>query len=245
MTEAEWRESADPEAMLKHLKGRVGERKLRLFACACCRRVAHLFHDERSRTTVEIIERYADGDATEQGLMARRIGTQSLLNEMVGKVWDNYAIASEAGCTARNAAARCPDQAARETVLRAAAALALEAVGPCTFDTPDLVHHITWRNAHRDAWRRACEELCDLLRDVVGNPSREPDVSPLCLAWNDATVPRIAQAIYDERAYDRMPILADALEDAGCANLDLLSHCRSPVEHVRGCWAVDLLLGKA
>ena len=64
------------------------------------------------------------------------------------------------------------------------------------------------------------------------------------LAWNDGTVAKIAQAIHDERAFKRMPILADALEDAGCDNADMLRHCREPGEHVRGCWVVDLLLGK-
>jgi hypothetical protein len=66
MTEAEWLRSADPEALLKFLKGKVGERKLRLFACACCRRIAHLLPDECGRITVELIERYADSGATER-----------------------------------------------------------------------------------------------------------------------------------------------------------------------------------
>jgi len=57
-------------------------------------------------------------------------------------------------------------------------------------------------------------------------------------------VVKLAESIYDERAFDRMPILADALEEAGCANADILAHCRQPGEHVRGCWAVDLILGK-
>jgi hypothetical protein len=57
-------------------------------------------------------------------------------------------------------------------------------------------------------------------------------------------VVKLAESIYDERAFDRMPILADALEEAGCANADILAHCRQPGEHVRDCWAVDLLLGK-
>ena len=55
----------------------------------------------------------------------------------------------------------------------------------------------------------------------------------------------MAQSIYDARAFDRLPLLADALEDAGCADADILSHCRTPGEHVRGCWVVDLLLGKS
>ena len=69
-------------------------------------------------------------------------------------------------------------------------------------------------------------------------------MSCLLVAWNDGTVRKIAQAIYDERAFDRLPILADALEDAGCDNADILNHCRNGGEHVRGCWVVDLLLGK-
>jgi hypothetical protein len=54
----------------------------------------------------------------------------------------------------------------------------------------------------------------------------------------------LAQAIDDERAFDRLPILADALEDAGCTDADLLNHCRGPGLHVMGCWVVDMLLGK-
>jgi hypothetical protein len=86
--------------------------------------------------------------------------------------------------------------------------------------------------------------VCDWLRDLFGNPFRQSVIGPDCLAWNDGTVPRIARAIYDERAFERMPILADALEDAGCGDADILRHCREPGEHVRGCWVIDLLLGK-
>ncbi len=92
-----------------------------------------------------------------------------------------------------------------------------------------------------------------MLRDLVGNPFR-----PLpprnrrhaelwrtelqsCLAWNDGTIPKLARAIHEERAFDRMPILADALEDAGCTNADVLEHCRQPGTHIRGCWVIDLL----
>jgi hypothetical protein len=64
------------------------------------------------------------------------------------------------------------------------------------------------------------------------------------LSWNDRTVPKLAQAIYDERAFDSMPILADALEDAGCDNEEILRHCRGPEPHARGCWCVDLMLDR-
>ncbi|MBM4071279.1 MAG: hypothetical protein FJ271_20430 [Planctomycetes bacterium] len=69
-------------------------------------------------------------------------------------------------------------------------------------------------------------------------------VSPSLLVWNDDTIPRLAHSIYDERAFDRLPILADALEAAGCTDAEILSHCRGPGPHVRGCWVVDLILGK-
>jgi hypothetical protein len=67
---------------------------------------------------------------------------------------------------------------------------------------------------------------------------------PRWLAFNDGLIGQLAQAISDDRAFDRLPILADALEDAGCDNADILDHCRMPGEHARGCWVVDLILGK-
>jgi hypothetical protein len=83
-----------------------------------------------------------------------------------------------------------------------------------------------------------------LLRCVAGNPFRPVALDSAWLHWDGGTVRKIAQGIYDDRAFDRLPVLADALEETGCADRDLLDHCRSGGEHVRGCWAVDLLLGK-
>jgi hypothetical protein len=82
----------------------------------------------------------------------------------------------------------------------------------------------------------------DLLRDIFGNPFRPVEFDA---AWRTSTVVALAEGIYAERAFDRMPILADALQDAGCDNEDVLSHCRdTSLTHVRGCWVVDLMLGK-
>ena len=83
-----------------------------------------------------------------------------------------------------------------------------------------------------------------LLRDIFGNPFRPVAIEHGWLTWNDGTIPKIAQAIYDDRAFDRLLVLADALEEAGCTNADLLNHCREPGPHVRGCWVVDLVLGR-
>jgi hypothetical protein len=82
-----------------------------------------------------------------------------------------------------------------------------------------------------------------LFRDIIGNPFRPAIVEPAWLAWSDGIVRRLARTIYEVRAFERMPILADALEEAGCDNADILKHCRQPGEHVRGCWVVDLILG--
>jgi hypothetical protein len=81
-------------------------------------------------------------------------------------------------------------------------------------------------------------------RCVFGNPFAALKFDTAWLAWNEGIVPRLAEGIYADRGFDRLPILADALEEAGCADDALLSHLRSPGPHVRGCWAVDLLLGK-
>jgi len=81
-----------------------------------------------------------------------------------------------------------------------------------------------------------------ILRDIVGNPFRSLSIAPALLAWNVGTIPKIATAIYDGRAFGDMPILADALEEAGCADETILSHCRQPRMHVRGCWLLDLVL---
>ena len=96
------------------------------------------------------------------------------------------------------------------------------------------------------------EAQCHLLRDIFGNPFRPASLAPSVLTWNDATVVRLAQATYDERHMPsglldnvRLAVLADALEEAGCQDQEILSHCRSGGEHIRGCWVVDLLLGRS
>ena len=81
----------------------------------------------------------------------------------------------------------------------------------------------------------------DFVRDIFGNPFRPVTFDP---RWRTSDVLGLARAIYDDRAFDRMPILADALMDAGCADEQVLGHCRGDGPHVRGCWVVDLVLGK-
>jgi hypothetical protein len=81
----------------------------------------------------------------------------------------------------------------------------------------------------------------ELIRDLFGNPFRPVTIDP---AWLTRNVIAIAEGIYEAHAFDGMPILADVLEESGCNDAEILDHCRSPAEHVRGCWVVDAILGK-
>jgi hypothetical protein len=84
-----------------------------------------------------------------------------------------------------------------------------------------------------------------LIRDIFGNPFRpRPTIDPAWLRWNDGTVVRMARGVYEDGRFGDLPILHDALLDAGCDNRDILDHCKGPGPHVRGCWVLDLLLGK-
>ena len=88
---------------------------------------------------------------------------------------------------------------------------------------------------------RTAESL--LFADIAGNLNAPAPFDPIWLAWNDGTVRHLAEAIYDGRDWEQMPILADALEDAGCQDERILGHCRGGSLHVRGCWVVDQVLG--
>jgi hypothetical protein len=96
-------------------------------------------------------------------------------------------------------------------------------------------------HAGRAAKHLECVRQCKLLRDIFGNPFRPIAFDP---RWRTSDVLGLARAIYDDEAFERMPILADALMDAGCEDEQVISHCRGPGPHVRGCWVVDLVLGK-
>jgi hypothetical protein len=120
-----------------------------------------------------------------------------------------------------------------------------------------LFHHLTaedvrevftlWRIGVRIGqkaglgWRTQVIAIGDLVRCIFGSPFRPVNADP---AWLTSTVVALAAGIYAERAFDRLPILADALQDAGCNSADVLAHCRGTGPHVRGCWVVDSLLGK-
>lgn len=94
---------------------------------------------------------------------------------------------------------------------------------------------------YQAAMKAEFREQAGLLHEVIGNPFR---LATFDQSWRTATVQTLAAGIYDERAFDRLPILGDALEDAGCDHADILTHCREGKDHARGCWVIDLVLGK-
>jgi hypothetical protein len=146
----------------------------------------------------------------------------------------------EEAITAAEAAEPAGPLAAVATVLLRAAARA----GAMAWSN---VEHACSAAAHAspDPAQERCRQA-NLLRDIVGNPFGPlPAIDPGWLTWHGATIAHLAAAIYQERRFSDLPVLADALEEAGCTNADMLAHCRQPGEHARGCWLMDAILGKS
>ena len=253
MTEAEWIACNDPKPMLEFLQGKVSERKLRLFACACCRHTWHLLVHEVSRHAVEVAERYADGQATEDEQYTAYQEADDVW-QLLGKAFDEGLLQEDPSFAERIRNAGVHPFAAPEAADSAVAAV--EDFGEdgavsgafCTAATA-----VAWASSTGDTpnTEAEIEERIDqtlLLFDIFGNPFRPITINT---AWLTPTVLSLAQAAYENRHLPsgildiaRLAILADALEDAGCNDSEILSHLRSAGPHVRGCFALDLLLGK-
>lgn len=231
ITEAEWFSCTEPAPMLKFVHGRVSDRKLRLFASACCRRIEHQILDERVREALQVAEGYFDGlQPYEQALKACMTVSAVAMEE-----WEGLPQGRRTGAwTARAVSDIWGGRF--DSVAFWVAYAAADFVDPTGSDCPSK----SWIQARFEELRIQCE----LARDIFGNPFQASTIDSCWLRWNDGTVPKIAQSIYDDRGFENMPILADALEDAGCDNEDILCHCRESREHVRGCWVIDLLLQK-
>lgn len=248
MNEAEWLASTDPQPMLQFLHGKASSRKFRLFAIACCRRVWRWLSDERSRKAMEVSERYAEGEADALELLkaADEAGTAAEMIENAFRRGGSHAVTVNAAVAVSQGIATAEERTMLfpyewgplfgfDVVAAAIAAGKFAAFAVAGSDRQfTQAKHETEREAQ-----------ASLVRCIFGPISHPTSLDPAWLSWNDGTVRKLAQASYDERAFDHLPILADALEEAGCTDADILSHCRQPGEHVRGCWVVDLLLGKS
>jgi hypothetical protein len=242
MTEADWLTWASPTPMLQMLdhRGKPSRRKLRLFAVACCRRVQQLISNLQSLKhlsfvdmlddTLAVAEKFAEGKATKRE--AKIASTNALSLEFENRVSLTMLAVIAAGYAASEEAPDSPETRwdahfdEREDDFYSWAAASASYANRASRRPPPLRHRVFQER---------------VLRDIFGNPFRPVTLGQFRLT---PTAKQLAEAIYNERAFDRMPILADALEEAGCTNADILAHCRQPGPHARGCWVIDALLGK-
>jgi hypothetical protein len=227
MTEAEWLTCDDPMRLLAHLSCRPGDRKLLLYAVACCHGHRELLADPDSTGAVDWAERFADGDASPDAERDRLAWTSDRAAIRCEVELENELAAG------RRAAADGPEAALRSELAAERAHLALRAAY--------FAHGLlTWevRGAAGPVPAGAAPLLLlPPLRDIFGNPFRPAAFAP---EWRTDTAVSLARQMYGSRDFGAMPILADALQDAECDNAEVLGHCRGPGPHVRGCWVMDL-----
>jgi hypothetical protein len=221
MTEAEWLAATSPGEMLRYVDADAGGRQAYLFSAACLRRIWHLLPGPKSQSVAVALERRADG-----------IGDWAAVEEA-------REAAKEEGHAFETSERRHPRARRHSSVYAARAAaewspvfiaeIAAEAIASAHEGTADAIS--------------TPEERVQsvILRDIFGNPFRPVVFSP---EWRTDTAILLARGMYESRDFSAMPILADALQDTGCDHAEILSHCRGPGPHVRGCCVVDLVLGK-
>jgi len=233
----DWPARADVQMLWLCLRWKASDRKARLFACACLRRLDHLLPQEY-RQALSHFERFADGWISAAELEA---ATEVVCNERDHGPFDAEGQVMRARL-ARNGV---------HDVLAPGHRVESDELSPNTKDLLDLAVQCAYGAGLQSAWYVADwahtaehRSQCELLADIFGMPLAPAPLQPEWLAWNGGTIVQLAQAIYDERRFEDLPILADALEEAGCTNATIFDHCRQPIAHVRGCWALDAILGK-
>jgi hypothetical protein len=235
MTETQWLNCASAtQPVFRWLSRKGSSRKFYLAGAAAIRHITAWLPDPRSLAAIEVIERFADGEATAeeretayQAALQVGFGADSPLREQqfpIGQV---------------------PTETWRRTHAAMAAsymiATNLIKAWRCTYNAMYYAL-MTAKRGTMNPWQAA------LLRDIFGNPFNPTRANP---AWQTATLVSLAQSAYTERELpsgrldaQRLAVLADGLEEAGCTEIALLEHLRSPGEHFRGCWALDLVLRK-
>jgi hypothetical protein len=207
----------------------LSPRKQRLLACACVRRVWQLLVATELRNVIAVAELFADGQRNIAELQAAY--TAARLESVRLPRQDSASLAAWAAtCTATDDHTSDRPFNYRETIR--ISSLVSEALNPGNSLTDPLVRSA--RQDEVDVHQRFLQDI-ELLSGIVFSP-----------VWRTSTAVAIASGMYDSRDFSAMPILADALQDAGCENEDILNHCRDPEQvHVRGCWVVDLVLDKS
>ena len=220
MKEEAWLKATDVNTLLQLTRGYDCKRKLRLFACACARCLLPKMPHLDGERFISFAEQFADNP----GDPSQLLDAASDAREAHGTLVDEEVATGSAELSERAIAA-----AVRYTVHYRSREAAQLAYGR-------LLEYETW-----SAEPLARDTAVILLRDIFGNPFRPIDFAP----WRTDTAVTLARQMYESRDFGAMPILADALQDAGCNNTDVLNHCRDANQtHVRGCWVVDGVLGK-
>lgn len=213
MTEAGWLLLKDSRTLLGFLREKGSSRKHRLFAVACCYRVRHLLTGDNSWPAVQVAEKQVE--------VGEQYEIEMWLDEELADAQNSLEIVPPVGIPYPNAPAYYATWQNAPDAAESTAIASLEAIQYVKGDIEA---------------ERASQ--VSTIRDIFGNPFRPITLNP---SWLTSTVHALANGIYNEKAFDRMPILGDALQDAGCDNDDIPNYCREPKEHVRGCWLVDLL----
>jgi hypothetical protein len=230
MDESEWQGGNDIAAMLDYAGSQLSQRKLRLFACACVRNHWGKLRYPVPRQAVEMAERLAEGEADPAEVEELRqqaemsAGTAPEFEQPLYRA-AAATLAEAAGEAARATSENCRLQAVREAAYEAA----------------------PWENEATINAAAAAEERrkqANVLRELVGNPFRPVQLQASWLEAGGGAVRHVAREIDELRRLQELPYLADALMDAGCDDVVLLEHLRQAEPHARGCWALDLLLGR-
>ncbi len=231
MENDEWLACSQPVYMAAAVP--FSPRKHRLFAVACCRQVAYLLHDETLQAAIEIAERFADQACTEaeRAECERRVqrvfqelkeldpGTNSIVMRGDFVYPETYAAEMMTHCLS-------PDAKSAATYVPFSAASAFAG----TPDEDDF------------QFEAAFATQADLVRCIFENPTQPINFDS---RWRTSVALSLAREMYEERDFRRLPLLADALIAAGCNDERVVSHCKFAGLHVRGCWVLDLVLGKA
>lgn len=236
MTETDWLTcTTRPADMLRHVvRVAAPARKFQLLGCACCRLVWE-YVPTAGTTSVSVLERYLDGSADAQALATVR-----------DELSNAYRDATADGV---------PDTLEVAALFVAYSVVLVDSCQGCMGWVQTIVSRAALAGEKQTALTHVRRQICDLFREIIGNPFRpwmavpdhygggliQPDGKTVQLT--DAAR-RLAEGIRADQAFDRLPILADALEEAGVTDAELLAHCRREGGHVRGCWALDVVLGK-
>ncbi|HEY7308375.1 MAG TPA: hypothetical protein VH643_03330 [Gemmataceae bacterium] len=218
VTEAEWLACGEAVRLSSAIREQLSTRKVRLFLAVCFRSVWDSLPADCHRV-IEVNERFAEGQASPKEMERACLACRGITTELAMGIIESLM-------------ERHPSFAPLTEV-------ALEQSAKAEDNSPATRTGFALGHAH-------------LFRDVVGNPFRPVSIGESWLRWNGGTIVQLAQSAYEERHLPagtldngRLAVLADALEEAGCTDADILGHLRGPGPHVRGCWAVDLLLGKS